>query len=110
MVQRPHTASYGVQDFLVQPATASYCDVARYGSGKHSCVIKYSTYQYILVCARTYAYVLEHTGSYQYILVHSSMYWNVQARLKSFHNRQADCGLDCNEEENGEKGPSQGFC
>ncbi len=35
----------GVRDFLVLPATASYCDVARYCSAKHSCVIKYSTYQ-----------------------------------------------------------------
>ena len=46
----PATASYcevaryglaKVQDLLVLPATASYCDVARYGLAKHSCVIKY---------------------------------------------------------------------
>jgi hypothetical protein len=54
----------GVQDFLVLPATASYCDVARYGLAKHSCVIKYSTYQYIPVCTGTYWYVPEHAGSY----------------------------------------------
>ncbi len=47
----PATASYcdvaryglaKVLDFLVLPATASesYCDVARYGLAKHSCVIK----------------------------------------------------------------------
>ncbi len=62
----------GVQDFFIRFPTASYCDVARYGLAKHSCVIKYSTYQYIPVCTCTYWYVPEHTGSYQNIHSHTS--------------------------------------
>ncbi len=67
-----HTTCYrlvqsysGVQDFFVLPATASYRDVARYCLAKHSCVNKYSTYQYVPVCTCTYQYVPEHAGSYQ---------------------------------------------
>jgi hypothetical protein len=73
----PATASYcdvarysdclaKVLDFLVLPATAFYCDhcdVARYGLAKHSCVIKYSTYQSIPVCTSTYWYVPEHADT-----------------------------------------------
>ncbi len=68
----PATASYcnvpryglaKVLDFLVLPATASYYNVARYGLAKQSCVIKYSTYQYIAVCTSTYLYVPEHADT-----------------------------------------------
>ncbi len=56
----------GVLDFFVLTATASYCDVARYCLAKHSCVIKYSTYQYIC-----WQYVQVHTGMYQNMQVHT---------------------------------------
>jgi hypothetical protein len=52
----------GVQEFFVLPATASYLDVARYGLAKHSCVIKYSTYQYIPVCTGMCCYILWNFG------------------------------------------------
>jgi hypothetical protein len=38
---QPRTVSFRGTDFLVLSATASYCDVARYGLAKRYCVIKY---------------------------------------------------------------------
>ncbi len=91
----PATASYcdvaryglaKVLDFLVLPATASYCDVARYGLAKHSCIIEYSTYQYIPVSTCTYWYVPEHedTGKFlgPYVPGCSDMYCPVLSWYK----------------------------
>ncbi len=41
---QPGTVLFRGTGLFRTAATASYCDVARYGLAKHSCVIKYSTY------------------------------------------------------------------
>jgi hypothetical protein len=67
----------GWQDFLVLLATVSYCDVARYASAGHSCVIKYihtGMYQFVQVHTRMCKNRLVHTEKIHCIAVHTSTY------------------------------------
>ncbi len=85
---------------LLQPCTVSYCGVARYASARHSCVIKYSTYQYVPgcthmylvvpVCTRTYCFTPKlpvwqvHTSTFQYTYVCTRTYRHIPVHTSTY--------------------------